>query len=72
MYMTSKKEEGVNAVIERKHTVLVTADMVLDVYTASLKEKDKIKKNELYNNAVFLSLHLNNYIPLKKSKYTIQ
>ena len=70
--MTSKKEEGVNATIDRKHTILVTADMVLDVYSASLKEKDKNKKTELYNNAVFLSLHLGNYIPLRKSQYTIQ
>jgi len=69
--MTSKKEEGVNAVIERKHTILITADMVLDVYSASENETDKSKKKELYTNAVFLAQHLNNYIPLKKSQYII-
>jgi len=70
--MTSKKEEGVDAVIERKHTIQVTADMVLDVYSASIKETNDKKKKELYSNAVFLSQHLNCYIPLKRSQYIIQ
>jgi len=72
MYMTSKKEEGVDAGHDRKHTILVTADMVLDVFNASEKEANKTKKKDLYNNAVFLSQHLNTYLPLKKSQYIIQ
>jgi len=69
--MTSKKEEGVDAVIERKQTILVTADMVIDVYLASSKEADKIKKKEYYDTAILLSQHLNEYLPLKKSQYII-
>lgn len=72
MYMTSKKEEEVNAETERKHTVLVTADIILNIYQASEKTAEKNKKRELYNAAVFLSQHLNKCIPLKKSQYSIQ
>jgi len=70
--MTSKKEEGVDADHDRKHTILVTANMVLDIFLASEKETNKTKKKALYDNAVFLSQHLNTYLPLKKSQYIIQ
>lgn len=66
--MTSKKTEGI-VVGERKQTTLVTADMVLDTYVAVTKEKNKEKKKELMDNVVFLSQHLNEYIPLKGSQY---
>ena len=69
--MTSKKEEGVNAVIKRKYTTLVTADMVLDIYSASQKETNKKIKTEIYNKAIFLSQHLNCCIPLSKSQYSV-
>ena len=68
MYMTSKKTEGI-AVGERKQTTFVTSDMVLDTYVAVTKEKNKEKKKELMDNVVFLSQHLNEYIPLKGSQY---
>lgn len=69
--MTSKKEAGVDAVIERKQTILVTADMVIDVYLAYTKEVDKLKKKEYHDTAILLSQHLNEYLPLKKSQYII-
>jgi hypothetical protein len=69
--MTSKKEGGVREKNEHKTTVFITADLVLSFYSASEKEKDKAKKKELLDQAIFLSQHLNTHIPLLKSEYTI-
>jgi hypothetical protein len=71
MKMTSKKTDE-SVVIEKKQTTFVTADMVLDVFIAAEKESSKTRKKEILDNAVFLSQHLNEYIPLKKSQYIIQ
>jgi hypothetical protein len=71
MYMTSNKlEEAI--VGQRKQTTFITSDMVLDTYLASTKEKNKDKKKELLDNAIFLSQHLNEYIPLTESQYIKQ
>ena len=69
--MTSKKSEGVSEAIEHKQTILVTADMVIDIYLAYVKEVDKLKKKEYHDTAILMSQHLNEYLPLRKSQYII-
>jgi hypothetical protein len=67
--MTSNSASNSKTDIERKQTILVTSDMVIDTYLAMKKEKNKTKKQEMMNNVIFMSNHLNRYIPLKKSQY---
>jgi hypothetical protein len=70
--MTSNKNSGASVDIDKRHTVYVTADMVLDLYAAALAQKNKEKKQELLTNATFLSKHLNTHLPLRKSQYLLQ
>ena len=65
----SKTGNHVTANIERKSTILVTSDMVIDTYLAAKKEKDKAKKAEMMENVIFLSENLNHYTPLRRSQY---
>lgn len=67
--MTSNSASNSKTDIERKQTILVTSDMVIDTYLAMKKEKNKTKKQEMMNNVVLMSNHLNRYIPLKRSQY---
>lgn len=67
--MTSNSASNSKTDIERKQTILVTSDMVIDTYLAMKKEKNKTKKQEMMNNVIFMSNYLNRYIPLKKSQY---
>jgi len=69
--MTSKQDKGVDATIEKRHTVFVTADMVLDIYAIYLKEKDEEKRQDLLTKAFYLSKNLNTHLPLKKSQYQV-
>jgi hypothetical protein len=67
--MTSNSASNSKTDIERKQTILVTSDMVIDTYLAMKKEKNKTKKEEMLNNVILMSNHLNRYIPLKRSQY---
>jgi hypothetical protein len=67
--MTSNSASNSKTDIERKQTTLITSDMVIDTYLAMKKEKNKTKKQEMMNNVIFMSNHLNRYIPLKRSQY---
>jgi len=69
MKMTSNSASNSKTDIERKQTTLITSDMVIDTYLAMKKEKNKTKKQEMMNNVIFMSNHLNRYIPLKRSQY---
>jgi hypothetical protein len=67
--MTTNSSKGVVAELERKRTILVTSDMVIDTYLAAKGEKDKKKKAEMMENVIFLSQNLNHYTPLRRSQY---
>ena len=53
---------------ERKKTLLITSDMVLDLYEKAKKAKGQEKK-ELMERVVFLSEHLNHYTSIVESLY---
>ena len=68
MNMTTKKK-GAPA-LERKVTMLVTSDMVLDLYTKAKKTKG-VEKKVLMERVVFLSQNLNRYTPLIPSHFLV-
>jgi hypothetical protein len=68
MNMTTKKKG--EATLERKVTMLVTSDMVLDLYAKAKKAKGSEKK-VLMERVVFLSQHLNHYTPLIPSHFHV-
>jgi hypothetical protein len=64
--MTNKKTAEVN--VSKKTTVLITSDMVLDLYAKAKKAKGTEKK-VLMERVVFLSEHLNHYTPIVQDHY---
>jgi hypothetical protein len=64
--MTNKKTAEVN--VSKKTTVLITSDMVLDLYAKAKKAKGTEKK-VLMERVVFLSEHLNHYTPIVQGHY---
>ena len=67
--MTTSSNGEVRAEIERKQTIFVTADMVIDTYLVAKKEKNKKKKAEIMENVIYLSERLNRYTPLSRSQF---
>jgi len=53
---------------ERKETVLITSDMVLDLYTKA-KQAKGMEKKLLMDRVIFLSQHLNRYTQIVVSHY---
>ena len=70
MAMTTNKKGSTVSVPERKVTILITSDMVLDLYAKAKKAKGKEKK-ELMERVVFLSQNLNHYTPIVPSHYSV-
>jgi len=68
MNMTTKKKS--TPALERKVTMLVTSDMVLDLYTKAKKTKG-VEKKVLMERVVFLSQNLNRYTPLIPSHFLV-
>lgn len=66
MNMTNKKTAAVN--LSKKTTVLITSDMVLDLYAKAKKAKGTEKKT-LMEKVIFLSEHLNHYTPIVLDHY---
>jgi hypothetical protein len=64
--MTNKKTAAVNVLKET--TVLITSDMVLDLYAKAKKAKGTEKKI-LMEKVIFLSEHLNHYTPIVLDHY---
>jgi hypothetical protein len=69
MAMTTNKKVSAVSLPERKVTVLITSDMVLDLYAKAKQAKGKEKK-ELIERVIFLSQNLNNYTPIVQSLYS--
>lgn len=46
----------------------VTADQILDLYAQAKKTKGTAKKEEIMKQVIFLSKHLNDYLPKYSSK----
>ena len=46
----------------------VTADQILDLYDQAKKTKGAAKKEEIMKQVIFLSKHLNDYLPKYSSK----
>ena len=46
----------------------VTADQILDLYAQAKKTKVTAKKEEIMKQVIFLSKHLNDYLPKYSSK----
>jgi len=68
MNMTTKKKS--TPALERKVTMLVTSDMVLDLYAKAKKTKG-VEKKVLMERVVFLSQNLNRYTPLIPSHFLV-
>lgn len=66
--MTTKKKS--TPALERKVTMLVTSDMVLDLYAKAKKTKG-VEKKVLMERVVFLSQNLNRYTPLIPSHFLV-
>ena len=69
--VSSSTNRTVSANMERRSTVIVTADMVIDTYLAAKKEKNKTKKEKMMEDVIFLSQNLNRYTPLRRSQYIL-
>ena len=57
------KPEKVEGIVNQK----ITADLVLDMYEKYKKEKNKIKKDELWQKLQLLSKNLNHYLVMPKN-----
>ena len=68
--MTTKKKEGETPTLERKVTMLVTSDMVLDLYEKVKKTKG-LEKKVLMDRVIFLSQNLNRHTPVLLSHYQV-
>ena len=56
------KPEKVEGIVNQK----ITADLVLDMYEKYKKEKNKSKKDELWQKLQLLSKNLNHYLVMPK------
>jgi len=56
------KPEKVEGIVNQK----ITADLVLDMYEKYKKEKNKSKKDELWQKLELLSKNLNHYLVMPK------
>jgi hypothetical protein len=56
------KHEKVEGIVNQK----ITADLVLDMYEKYKKEKNKVKKDELWQKLQLLSKNLNHYLVMPK------
>jgi hypothetical protein len=70
MAMTTNKKGSTVSLPEKKVTILVTSDMVLDLYAKAKQAKGKEKK-EIMERVIFLSEHLNHYTPIAPSLYSV-
>jgi hypothetical protein len=66
--MTTNKKSAAVALSNKKTTVLITSDMVLDLYAKAKKSKGAEKKS-LMEKVIFLSQHLNRYTPIALDHY---
>jgi hypothetical protein len=71
MAMTTSNKKSQGPVIDRKVTLLITSDMVLDLYAIAKKAKGHEKK-DLMERVIFLSQHLNRYTPIVPSLYHVE
>ena len=56
------KGEKVEGIVNQK----ITADLVLDMYEKYKKEKNKIKRDEIWKKLELLSKNLNHYLVMPK------
>jgi len=70
MAMSLKSKGTAVTLPDKKVTVLITSDMVLDLYAKAKKAKGQEKK-ELMERVIFLSQNLNHYTPIVPSLYSV-
>jgi hypothetical protein len=66
--MATDNTKSAKAVQSRKTTVLITSDMVIDLYLKAKTLKGK-EKQETMEKVIFLSQHLNRYTPIVVEQY---
>jgi hypothetical protein len=66
--MTTNKKESRPQSLEPRVSTLITSDMVLDLYAKAKKLKGTEKKG-LMEKVIYLSQHLNRYVPIVVSQY---